>query len=236
MILHALGTCGPYPRAGGACSGYLIEGGGARVLLDCGTGTLARLVARCPVEALDAVILSHLHYDHMSDMLPMQYALAFSGRKASLPVYAPTEPEAVHALLRGPAYSLREIGDEVRVNGLRIAWTRAAHPVPATGVRLEAEGRRLFYTGDTNWWDGLTEAAQGADLLLADAGLLARDWTPAAPHLSAKLCGELARCADVGRLLLTHLSPRYAPEDVLAEARGAFEGAQLAVELSQYAV
>ena len=87
MKLTVLGCNGPYPEPGGACSGYLLENGATRVLIDCGTGVLARLTAIMPPEKLDAVILSHLHYDHMSDMLPMIYKLQGTGKK--LPVYAP---------------------------------------------------------------------------------------------------------------------------------------------------
>ena len=44
MKLTVLGCNGPYPAAGGACSGYLLETGDTRVLLDCGAGALAAKV------------------------------------------------------------------------------------------------------------------------------------------------------------------------------------------------
>jgi len=108
MKLTILGNNGPYPAPGGACSGYLLESdsGETRLLIDCGTGVLANLLAVCPPKALSAVILSHLHYDHMSDMLPMQYALQFSSRVKSLPVFAPEAPGIVRALMDVPAYDL----------------------------------------------------------------------------------------------------------------------------------
>ena len=74
MQLKILGNNGPYPAPGGACSGYLLtsDSGQTRVLIDCGPGVLSRLTADCMPGELDAVLLSHLHYDHMSDILPMQ--------------------------------------------------------------------------------------------------------------------------------------------------------------------
>ena len=108
MKLTILGCNGPYPAAGGACSGYLLESdsGDTCILIDCGTGALANLMASGALDRLDAVVLSHLHYDHMSDMLPMQYALQFDPRPTPLPVYAPEAPEAVRALLECPCYDL----------------------------------------------------------------------------------------------------------------------------------
>ena len=82
MRLTILGNNGPYPAPGGACSGYLLESDSGRtsLLLDCGPGVLAQLTQRVAVEDLDAIALSHLHYDHMSDMLPLHYALQFHPR------------------------------------------------------------------------------------------------------------------------------------------------------------
>ena len=117
MKLTILGNNGPYPAPGGACSGYLLssDSGNTNVLLDCGTGVLSNLSRHLPWESLSAVILSHLHYDHMSDLLPMQYALQFHPRSAPLPVIAPETPSEVRRLLDAPAYALlpmeeRDIG------------------------------------------------------------------------------------------------------------------------------
>ena len=95
MYLTILGNNGPFPAPGGACSGYLLESdsGETKLLLDAGTGSLARLQEALRVEELTAVVVSHLHFDHMSDLLPMQYALQFSGRERPLPVFLPRRPE-----------------------------------------------------------------------------------------------------------------------------------------------
>lgn len=227
MRLTILGANGPYPGADGACSGYLVEGGGARLMLDAGSGSLARLMARLPLTELDAVVLSHLHFDHMSDLLPMVYALSFSGRTTPLRVIAPDAPEGVRALLNRPEFCI-EVPSDTAVGGLLLSFVPARHPVPAYMVSVEEGGRRLAFTGDTNTCECLEAFAAGAHLLLADAGLLARDWSEKSPHLSAALCGELAARAGATRLMLTHLSPRYDPDEVLAEAAAAFPAAELA--------
>lgn len=229
MKLKILGNNGPFPAPGGACSGYLLtsDSGDTRILIDCGTGVLSRLMETCGPDALDAVVLSHLHFDHMSDMLPMQYALQFNPRPRPLPVYAPLTPEPVRALLDCPFYDLWEPGDET-IGEMRVRFTLARHPVETYAIAVECDGARFVYTGDSNH-DALVELfCEGADLLLADCGLSKADHRFTSPHYSAELCGMLAQSAHAKRLLLTHLNPKYDPADLLAEAREAFPDAELA--------
>lgn len=219
MKLTVLGNNGPYPAASGACSGYLIssESGKTNLLLDCGSGVLAQLPRSISWDRLDAVVLSHLHFDHMSDMLPMQYALQFHPR-APLPVYAPETPAPVRALLNAPAFDLHPMED-VQIGEMHLRFLPVRHPVECYAVLVECDGRTFAYTGDTNTLPTLGDFFRHADVLLADAGLSEADWTPASPHLSARACAQLAANADVGRLLLTHLNPRYAPALLESEAR-----------------
>ena len=220
MKLTILGNNGPFPAEGGACSGYLLSSGSGKtnVLIECGTGTLANLSKAIKWEQLDAVILSHLHFDHMSDMLPMQYALQFNPRSNPLPVYAPETPANVRAMLNVPAYALDGL-KEITINEIHFTFFPVRHPVECYALRAECDGRVFVYTGDTNTADGLDEFAQGADVLLADAGLSSEDWKETSPHLSARLCAELAGEAKAGKLLLTHLNPKYTPEQLEKEAQ-----------------
>ena len=231
MKLTILGNNGPYPAPGGACSGYLLESdsGDTCILIDCGTGALANLMASGALDRLDAVVLSHLHYDHMSDLLPMQYAIQFHPRKHPLPVYAPRTPEPVRALLESaPCYDLWDCQDAT-VGEMKIAFNPARHPVETYAVAVTCDGARFVFTGDSNT-DALLELfCDGADLLLADAGLSAEDWKPTAPHYSAALCGQLAKNTRAKRLLLTHFNPKYDPDALLQEAREFFPAAERAV-------
>ena len=78
MRLTVLGCNGPYPAPEGACSGYLVEAEGAALQLDLGSGVLARLTGRMPPEELTALLFSHWHGDHCSDLLPLIYRLGLS--------------------------------------------------------------------------------------------------------------------------------------------------------------
>ena len=116
MFLTVLGRHGPYPRPGGACSGYLIEDGATRVLVDCGSGVLSRLLGILRPEELDAIVLSHLHFDHCSDLFVMRYALdqqersRRGARSVRVPLYTPAEPFETRSRRSRPnAHSLRRI-------------------------------------------------------------------------------------------------------------------------------
>ena len=229
MRLRILGNNGPYPAPGGACSGYLLtsDSGDTNILIDCGPGVLNRLLAEVSTDGLDAVLLSHLHYDHMSDMLPLQYAIQLNPRAKPLPVYAPSEPERVYALLSCPYFDLWP-AEDVTIGEMRVSFTPARHPVPTNAISVSCDGERFVFTGDTNQ-DPLVELfCEGASLLLADCGFLHADHRPTAPHLSALLCGQLARNTHAKRLLLTHMNPKYDPRALLDEARAEFPGARLA--------
>ena len=229
MILKILGNNGPYPAPGGACSGYLLtsDSGDTSVLIDCGAGVLNRLLAEGGPGSLDAVLLSHLHYDHMSDMLPMQYALQLNPRQKPLPVYLPDGPEDVRALLECPYFDLWP-AEDVTIGEMRVSFTPARHPVPTNAISVACDGARFVFTGDTNQ-DPLVELfCEGASLLLADCGLSNADHRFTAPHYSAGLCGQLAANTHARRLLLTHLNPKYDPAALIEEARTAFPTAELA--------
>jgi glyoxylase-like metal-dependent hydrolase (beta-lactamase superfamily II) len=59
--LTVLGGCGGWPAAGLACSGYLVEQDGFRLLIDPGYAILPRLLAVADADAVDAVLVSHGH-------------------------------------------------------------------------------------------------------------------------------------------------------------------------------
>src|SRR3954471_16101044 len=102
MRLSVLGACGAWPQAGEACSGYLVEHDGFRLLLDLGYATVPRLLRRISAEQVDAVFVSHGHPDHCADLNPLLRARALGGRSSlPLPIYAPTGAlDAVLALDR----------------------------------------------------------------------------------------------------------------------------------------
>lgn len=232
MELTVLGCNGPYPEAGEACSGYLLRSGGHALLLDCGSGVLGKLALHMPVAALDGLILTHLHADHMSDALVLRYALEFARNRGErtqpLPVWRPSQPAQWAELLEGtPAFETRDPAAGT-LGPWRFSFLPVRHPVPAYAVRVEAEGRTFVYTGDTNVCPELADFAEGADLLLADAAFPRERWNAELPHMSAWHAGQLAAQARVGRLVLTHFLPGGDRAVLLEQAQASFAAAECA--------
>ena len=227
MRLHVLGCHGPFPCANGATSGYLIEQGEQALLVDCGSGVLGRLTARWDPAGLTAVLLSHLHFDHMSDMTVLQYYLISRGKK--LRVFVPGEDHSpARALLDSPAFEVLPYPEKMELAGLEISTLPVRHPVPCRALRLTDGKRTFIYTGDTNDCPELAAFAREADLLLADGPFLEKEWKDTLPHMSASGAARLAREAGAKRLVLTHLPLQHAPETLLGEAREFYPQAQAA--------
>ena len=79
MELTVLGSSGTWPGPGRATCGYLVSHDGAHLWLDAGSGTFARLQERIRVDQMTAIVISHGHPDHFSDMLMCFYARRYGG-------------------------------------------------------------------------------------------------------------------------------------------------------------
>ena len=86
MRITVLGKSPSWQDADGACSGYLIEEDGFRLLLDCGNGVFSKLRRFVDYVDVDAVVISHLHADHFLDLVPFSYALTYAPRQQPVPV------------------------------------------------------------------------------------------------------------------------------------------------------
>ncbi|MEV6442469.1 MBL fold metallo-hydrolase [Amycolatopsis sp. NPDC051716] len=230
LELIVLGSATPYPRPGEPCSGYLVRGNDATVWLDAGPGTLAALQDHTALTDVDAIWISHLHADHVADLLPAVYALLFADLRPAkpLPLYGPPgiRERLGHFLSNtGPApieqaFHVHELhnGHFAEVHGLTLATTAVEHGFPAFGVRVTDGDRVLAYSGDTGPCAALTELANGADLFLCEAD----GPDPSPVHLTPE---DAARAAHgAGRLLLTHLGPFLTPEQATERAATVHKG------------
>ena len=111
------------------------------------------------------------------------------------------------------------------IGPLRITPHLVNHPVEAYGLRVEADGAVLAYTGDTDACPALVELERDADLVLTDSAFVdGRDDEMRGVHLSGSRAAQTAKDAGAKRLMLTHI-PTWTPvEDCLRDARTVWEG------------
>jgi ribonuclease BN (tRNA processing enzyme) len=233
MRLTVLGGTGGWPAAGTACSGYLAEHDGYRVLIDPGYATFPRLLEHCAATEVDAVLVSHGHPDHCADLNPLLRARAFSERPAPpLPVYAPPGALAAVLALDRPgildgAFELHEFapGAAFETGPFSVrSWLLPHWPVNA-GLRLQAGGAVLAYTGDTGPSPDLLSLARDADVFVAEASYPERVPGDSVRYLSSACqAGQSAAAAGARRLLLTHLMPGTDPGAAIEAAAAGYDG------------
>ncbi len=244
MRLIVLGCSGSGPGPGSPASGYLVEAGGARLTLDLGNGTFGALQRHMDPWALDAVVFSHLHADHCSDFASLAVHRRYHPRPpydaslSRLPVHAPGEAPDRFAAAYAPSAAERagtDLSDvftfhplsstrPATIGDATLSATPVEHPCESYALRVEQGGRALVYSGDTGPCDGLVTAARGADVLLCEASWPHTGAAVRGVHLSGRQAGEHAAAAGVARLLLTHVPSWCDPQELLAEAKGAFDG------------
>jgi ribonuclease BN (tRNA processing enzyme) len=244
MKITILGNHGPFPGADGACTGFLLQDKDVNILIDCGAGVISRLQKYCKIDELDAVVLSHLHSDHSSDMFVLRYAMQAKLMTKTiakpLEVYTPTTPEKYYKELDfNGAFNLHEINDgtQLDIKGFKFTFYRTAHPVECYGMRIEKDGKILSYSADTTYTENIIKLAQDSDLFLCEANATENiRKTSNPPHLSVKEACDIARKANAKKLLLTHFWFEEPKANYRGDAEGEFPDVELSEELSEYEI
>ena len=222
LTLTVLGASGSYPGPGQACSGYLLSAGGTRVWLDAGSGTLANLQRHIRLADLDAIVLSHEHPDHWTDVEGYAVASHYVLHLPPIPVFAPAGL-CDRLLSRGDSLLWRDVADGARVElgALHFGFRRTDHGPETLAVRVDGAGRSLGYSADTGPGWSLAALGPGLDLALCEATYL-EEQEDGGGHLTARQAGLTAREAGAGALVITHLQPTVDRDAARTAAEAAF--------------
>jgi ribonuclease BN (tRNA processing enzyme) len=219
-----LGTGVGIPQPGRSQAAILVEAD-QPLLLDCGAGTLLRLdQIGANIESLDTVVLTHLHLDHVSDLLALANARYLSDMPG-LQIFGPAGTEEYLRSAKRLYPNLSEMGvavrellpmDSISLNGFDIFAEEARHSLPALAFRLEAEEKVVVYSGDTEPSARVAALAKDADLLVHECSF--PEPFDVTNHSTPKKLGRMLKNQGIKRIVLTHLYPQAAGcEDLMAE-------------------
>jgi len=228
---HAGAGGGLHPPAegvgAGAGSGYLLRWWptGTAIWVDAGPGTFAALQRACDPTQLDAIVLTHRHRDHCSDVDGWITAARWlwGWQRPPLPVYAAdgVDEEVGREADGIVAWHRVGDGDGVDVGPVRLTFSATDHGPPTVALAASVGGRRVGYSADTGPRWPLASLGRDLDLVLCEA-TYTQAYEGTGQHMSGRQAGAQARAARARRLVVTHRWPAADPHQVLAEATAAF--------------
>ncbi|MDX6483228.1 MAG: hypothetical protein QOE95_999, partial [Gaiellaceae bacterium] len=225
------------PNPGGAHSGYVVEDGSGRLLLDCGPGVLPRLREREGWPRLDAIAISHFHLDHWGDLVPWTWSLMFGPARDVEPPELWLPPGGAEQLrtfgrtfgseeMFDSTFPIREYADGTAFDaaGLSITPFRVPHyGLLSFGFRVTGPEATLAYSADSGPADALAELARDADVFICEATLAESGEEGLRGHLSLDEAAAAFEASGAKRLLVTHRPSELPLADGFEQAQDGLE-------------
>lgn len=230
MKITFLGEYGGFPGLNSATSSFLVEEEGFTLLVDCGSGVLAKLQEHISWGSLDACIISHYHHDHIADIGCLQYAMLvqtqLGNRQATLPIYGHSkDPKFVELEFETYTKGIEITTEQSsKLGPFTITFCETTHSVYCLAMRIETPQCSIVYTADTEWNEQLIPFANGADVLISEASIYKEQEGQVKGHLTGEQAGKLAHYAHVKSLYLTHLPHYGVHENLVKEAKNIYNG------------
>lgn len=244
MNITVLGSAAAGGNAGSGCTSFLVRSGPTNILIDCGSGAVGQLKRWIDVRKLDAVVISHMHLDHILDLVTLRAAYRYAPEpfEERIPLWLPPGGREILDGLAGPldldhhsplffdqSFQVAEYNpiDSLQIGEIAIDFARTQHPMPAWAMRIARAGsdRAIGYTSDTGPITSLGTFFRGVDTLICEATLLESDANPMErSHLTAAEAGRLATTCQANALVLTHFWEELGTERLRSAASEAFDG------------
>ncbi len=233
-----LGSGTHFASATRGSSGHLLRSGDTEILVDCGPGSFHGIAkAGSAPENLRACLISHLHPDHVSDLLPLLFRLRNEAKSSGERRFLVAGPMGIAdylddlADLHAPYLDHSDFHVEVeegnsgalKIDHLIIDRAPMAHGVPTVAYGFTGEGEgRIVYSGDTGRSAELVRFAQGAELLVIESSFPNGKEEPF--HLTPAEAAQTAADARVGGVILVHLNPECDDGDLVEQCGDSFHG------------
>jgi ribonuclease BN (tRNA processing enzyme) len=237
--LTILGSGTGVPSGYRNSAGYFLELPDARLMMDCGAGTVHALARNeLPWEEMTHLCISHFHVDHVGELASLLFAFRYgmkTERSAPLTMIGPVGLDRVIEGLR-LAFGAKIFEPKFPVNvrmvtpgecvqlGLdsTLSVAKTVHTSESLAFRIESQGRALCYTGDTGYDGQLARFFRGADLLISECSF--RHQGEGVRHLSVKEAARLADLAEAARLIVTHFYFDVNEAELKAELERDYDG------------
>lgn len=243
VILLGTGSALPNPRR--VATSHLLLVGNEQIMVDCGPGSIHRLVeSGFSPRTLSRILITHLHADHCSDLASIALAAFLQGREHPLPVIGPPGtrqhvqmlfeqmfpyiPKLLEA--RGKRFDVivEELDDNATTNSGDIIITagRVIHgPIAALAFRVDAPSGSVVFSGDTAPCDRLIELSQDVDLLIHECPYPDSNG-PHPAHTIPNQLGPIAAKSNAKVLVMNHFFPicDNAREDMIRSVGASYKG------------
>lgn len=210
MEITVLGKYGPYGKAGSGCtSGYLVKNGEDCIVLDMGSGTLSRLCAAVDIRQIKHIFISHIHFDHTSDLLVLKYLLEEISHKVNIYTHREDSPW-YDVLFDHPNFNVINIDESTVINigSTELRFLPMKHTVTDYAVIIKGE-KTVCYTGDTLFNDNVLKCFEASDLVLADCS---KPRGFIGPHMNIDDAVRLSKQFPKTQIIATHQSAEYNPK------------------------
>ena len=236
MEVTFLGTGSAMPTGDRMQTGLLLTHEDSRLLVDCGSGVLHRLASTdTSYEGVSTVLLTHLHLDHVADLMPLLKARWLAGED-HLEVVGPIGTKelvdgllSVHDYLDGRVdLQVREIvaSETVSVGGFSVESRETQHSIDGLAYRFTVDGddAAFAFSGDTEAFAGMARFVEGCRVVAHDCSF--PDSVDVDGHPTPSQLGDAFADSDVDHLYLTHLYPHTedSHEALCATVAESFDG------------
>ncbi len=234
MILTILGSGTCVPDKNRNPPGYLIEAGKELLIFDTGGGVLRQLTrAGIDFMKIKHIFYSHMHPDHISDMIPilqaMYVSIKYMGKEATgeLNLYGPQGFPDFYKRIKETmlpvndvrTINAREFTDTV-IGGIKITSAEVLHSNSSIAYRIEHNKKSVVYSGDTDYCESLVRLCRNADAAILECSFPDKK----IGHLTPAEAATIAVQANVKTLILSHFYPVYGNYDIKKEAGKHFKG------------
>ncbi len=234
MILTILGSGTCVPNKSRNPPGYLIEAGKELLIFDTGSGILRQLTKNgTDFMKINHIFYSHLHPDHIADMIPilqaMYVSIKYMGKEATkeINLYGPQGFPGFYKKIKEtmlPVNDVRtinaiEFADTV-IGGVKITSAEVLHSNSSIAYRIEHNKKSVVYSGDTDYCESLVKLCRNADAAILECSFPDKK----IGHLTPAEAATIAAQANVKTLILSHFYPVYDNYDIKKEARKHFKG------------